>query len=636
MKKLSAALCTAIILSACGTPVPVVKESSGRITSVSGTDEIAVGAIHLLELGADPSPVANTALLYAKDVGGVTQLFTQTPGGVTQTSNSGWTETSGTTATTDVATITNNTASVPLVVTSDPLQQTDMLRWFESTGGTRLFKLYKPAGSATVLEAGDLPVGTDLAGLDLRLVSGQSTGTGISSIDFRVPNQGATGTGSNATATALKIFNGDTGQTTNIQSGKQRWALGDGTHSVTSQGFCLGRNCNSAGGIGISNGSSSPANGDGIFGGDEDAMTSNYFGNGKTVASPSAASINGSGGSGTDIAGATLTIAGGRSTGAAATGNLILATNNVGSTGTALNNLVSRITLTGDTTYIGSGITAGNASSVSFPLRGTGGSGTNVSPSPLILSSGAGTGNSTPGTLRIQGTESESSGATLQTFVERLQIAAAGAAGQQVAAPTDVAIQATSATGVTNIEGADLFLDPGKGTGNVTTGGTLCIRTTRPGGSGTTQQTRTTTFCVDNRGRTTLKTPTSGMFSGSEMITSTEGVQTTGSGQTTINTFAHPDNAACQTTAAIVARESAGADVAMYEIKVLSSRVSGGSVVLQTTQNMHVASETLGAMGWDTAFVSSTNDLLTRVTGAAATTINWVVYLTIQCVLTNT
>ena len=70
-----------------------------------------------------------------------------------------------------------------------------------------------------------------------------------------------------------------------------------------------------------------------------------YFGTGVTAASPAGVVINGSGASGSDIAGASLTFAGGKATGNAAGGALIFQTSNAGASGATLQSLSTKATL---------------------------------------------------------------------------------------------------------------------------------------------------------------------------------------------------------------------------------------------------------------------------------------------------
>lgn len=66
---------------------------------------------------------------------------------------------------------------------------------------------------------------------------------------------------------------------------------------------------------------------------------------GTTAAAPASVVVNATGGSGTDIAGASLTLAGGKGTGNAAGGNVLIQTSDPGSTGTTLQTLATRITV---------------------------------------------------------------------------------------------------------------------------------------------------------------------------------------------------------------------------------------------------------------------------------------------------
>ena len=77
-------------------------------------------------------------------------------------------------------------------------------------------------------------------------------------------------------------------------------------------------------------------------------ITDSYFGNGVTNASPTNFQINATGGSGTDIAGATLTISGGRGTGTGAGGTIYFKTATPGTTGTSINALVEAMRIEDD------------------------------------------------------------------------------------------------------------------------------------------------------------------------------------------------------------------------------------------------------------------------------------------------
>lgn len=70
-----------------------------------------------------------------------------------------------------------------------------------------------------------------------------------------------------------------------------------------------------------------------------------YIGKGVTSATPQGFALNATGGSGTNIAGASLTLAGGKGTGNAAGGSVVIQTSDPGSTGTTLQTLATRVTV---------------------------------------------------------------------------------------------------------------------------------------------------------------------------------------------------------------------------------------------------------------------------------------------------
>ena len=80
-----------------------------------------------------------------------------------------------------------------------------------------------------------------------------------------------------------------------------------------------------------------------IAGSAASAITEAYFGGGVYAASPAAVVLHSTGGLGTDIAGASLTLAPGQGTGAAAGGDLIVKTSATGSSGATFNALAERL-----------------------------------------------------------------------------------------------------------------------------------------------------------------------------------------------------------------------------------------------------------------------------------------------------
>ena len=100
-------------------------------------------------------------------------------------------------------------------------------------------------------------------------------------------------------------------------------------------------------GIAIGYGSTTTAASQLVIGSSGDPISSVYIGSGVTAASPSAITYNSTGGSGTNIAGAAFTIAGGKGTGTGAGGNIIFQTSTTLGSGTTLQSLVSRLTISG-------------------------------------------------------------------------------------------------------------------------------------------------------------------------------------------------------------------------------------------------------------------------------------------------
>ncbi len=82
-----------------------------------------------------------------------------------------------------------------------------------------------------------------------------------------------------------------------------------------------------------------------VIGSGSASIQTAYIGNGVTNATPQGFSLNATGGSGTNIAGANMTLASGRATGNAAGGNILFQTSDVGSSGSTLQTLTTKATL---------------------------------------------------------------------------------------------------------------------------------------------------------------------------------------------------------------------------------------------------------------------------------------------------
>ncbi len=122
-----------------------------------------------------------------------------------------------------------------------------------------------------------------------------------------------------------------------------------------------------------------------VIGSSTAAINNAYFGNGVTNAAPANFTLNATGGSGTDIQGANLTLAGGRGTGSAAGGDILFQTSNAGATGATLRNLSTKMIIQGSTGNVGIGTTTTGAR-----LHVDAVSGTTIG---LIVNSGTSTGN---------------------------------------------------------------------------------------------------------------------------------------------------------------------------------------------------------------------------------------------------
>jgi hypothetical protein len=82
-------------------------------------------------------------------------------------------------------------------------------------------------------------------------------------------------------------------------------------------------------------------------GGALNSISSIFFGSGVTATAPVDYTINGTGGSGTDIGGGDVTIAGGRATGNASGGSILFQTSDAGASGITLRNLSTKMTILG-------------------------------------------------------------------------------------------------------------------------------------------------------------------------------------------------------------------------------------------------------------------------------------------------
>ena len=130
-------------------------------------------------------------------------------------------------------------------------------------------------------------------------------------------------------------------------SGLSSTALGFLAQASGAQSTALGRSANAAfdNSIAIGYGATSTAVNQFVSGSGSIAINDVYFGNGVTNATPSGFTLNATGGSGTDIAGANITIASGIATGNAAGGDILFQTSDPGSSGTTAQTLTTKMTI---------------------------------------------------------------------------------------------------------------------------------------------------------------------------------------------------------------------------------------------------------------------------------------------------
>ncbi|HMQ02120.1 MAG TPA: hypothetical protein PKD79_03580, partial [Candidatus Doudnabacteria bacterium] len=133
-----------------------------------------------------------------------------------------------------------------------------------------------------------------------------------------------------------------------ISSGNSTVAIGNGINaSGIGDGIFIGKDITPQSGSIVLGGGSSPSGSNQLLlGGAYNPISNAYIGNGITNSSPQSVTINATGGSGTDIAGAALQLAGGIATGNAAGGSIVFRTSDAGSSGATPQSLTTKMTLT--------------------------------------------------------------------------------------------------------------------------------------------------------------------------------------------------------------------------------------------------------------------------------------------------
>ncbi len=172
-------------------------------------------------------------------------------------------------------------------------------------------------------------------------------------------NNGTTALGKGSTCSgALSTAVGDSVSVTSANSvgvgqgitvsASSAFAIGQNASATGTGAMAFGTNCAAAhdSAICLGTGASSTATRQFVVGGITGGLryvTTGYFGSGVVDATPQSFALNATGGSGTDIAGASLTLAGGRPTGSGLGGDVIISTAPAGASGTTLRSLSTRV-----------------------------------------------------------------------------------------------------------------------------------------------------------------------------------------------------------------------------------------------------------------------------------------------------
>lgn len=139
-------------------------------------------------------------------------------------------------------------------------------------------------------------------------------------------------------------------------TGQNSFSLGRGA-VANAQSIAIGYNssANFSTSIALGRTATTTTNKQFVAGADTYSIDNVFFGTGVLSAAPGSYTINGSGGSGTDIAGGNITIAGGKNTGAGAGGSIIFQTSPAGASSATLATLATRLTIdtTGLSTFDG-------------------------------------------------------------------------------------------------------------------------------------------------------------------------------------------------------------------------------------------------------------------------------------------
>jgi hypothetical protein len=125
-------------------------------------------------------------------------------------------------------------------------------------------------------------------------------------------------------------------------------------------------------------------------------------------------------------------------------------------------------------------------------------------------------------------------------------------------------------------------------------------------------------------------------YAGSSVTAFTAAGQTTNTSGLNLVTITLADNTTYWFKSRVAAREVNGTDRAVYERTAMIYRNNGGAATFGTAGiQANFTDESAGAVPWTATFTVSGNNVNINVSGAAATTINWVCMVEYQGVSTS-
>lgn len=301
--------------------------------------------VRLPEITSAATPSANNVYLYAKDKSGVSTLYYKKDDGTEG-------EIGAASTWNGIASPSGNQA---LTMGSGATNYTTTWTWGTNTSSSNMFTL---------------TTGSNDSGINSYLVSIETPGASNSKWPFRVAARGSTsffvhalgsvsapGAGSNserwgysaasAGDDSLAVGNAASagglgtiaiGRSATVGSVQHSIAIGYGANAAHQPSLVFGTNAIST------------AAGQVVFGDDTNAntrFTDFYFGSGVTDSSPNSITFNATGKSGSDQAGVSIAIAGGKATGLGGSGSVKLQTSVAGTTGSTLQGLVDRYIVNG-------------------------------------------------------------------------------------------------------------------------------------------------------------------------------------------------------------------------------------------------------------------------------------------------